>query len=144
MEMKFIKYNAEQFNLPNLYREGIDSTLKNNDVEQGTLIVGYTGNRKYLYMGYLRGIVRNDEGDLLYEIANAIEGEPAITLIRDPYRVNELRLPFMAAVISATGEGVLGKVIGCNGKQAVIYKGSMRIVDVDSICQITPYFKETK
>lgn len=145
MEKKFIKYKPEQVNLAQLYRSSCDSELSDVDVHDGTLVVGYTDNGRYPAMGYLRGMTNNEEtGKLLYEIVNAIEGQEYVTYLNDPYKVDSEQLPYVAAVIDTSEKPLIGKVIKCNGELAVIYDGSATVVNVNSIHQLTPYFKETK
>ena len=145
METKFIKYKPEQINLAQLYRFSYGVGLDSTDVHDGTLIVGYSDNGKYPAMGYLRGMTQSKEtGNLLYEIANAIEGQEYSTCIEKPYKVDSDRLPYVAAVIDSSKEPLIGKIIKCNGELAVIYDGSSTVVNVNTIHQLTPYFKETK
>lgn len=145
METKFIKYKPEQVNLAQLYRFSAGSELSYTDVRDGTLVVGYSDNGKYPAMGYLRGMTQSKEtGNLLYEIANAVEGQEYSTCIEKPYKVDSDRLPYVAAVIDTSKKPLIGKVIKCNGELAVIYDGSTAVVNVNSIHQLTPYFKETK
>lgn len=145
METKFIKYKPEQVNLAQLYRfSSSGSELSSTDVHDGTLIVGYSDNGKYPAMGYLRGMTQSKEtGKLLYEIANAIEGQEYSTCIEKPYRVDSSRLPYVA-VIDSSNTPIIGKIVKCNGELAVIYNGSATVVNVNTIHQLTPYFKETK
>lgn len=144
METKFIKYKPEQVNLAQLYRFSSGAEFSNTDVHDGTLVVGYSDNGKYPAMGYLRGMTQSKEtGNLLYEIANAIEGQEYSTCIEKPYVVDNSRLPYVAAVIDTSKKPLIGKVIKCNGELAVIYDGSATVVNVNSIHQLTPYFKET-
>lgn len=145
METKFIKYKPEQVNLAQLYRSSSDDYLSNTDVHDGTLIVGYSDNGKYLAMGYLRGMTQSkNTGELLYEIANAIEGQEYLTCIEKPYKVDIFELPYVAAVIDSSTKPIVGKIIKCDGELAVIYDGSSTVVNVNTIHQFTPYFKETK
>ena len=145
METKFIKYKPEQVNLARLYRFSEDSGLNESDVRMGTLVIGYSDNGKYLALGYLRGITQSkDTGNLLYEISNAVEGQEYSTCIEKPHKVDESRLPYVAAVIDTSEKPIIGKVIKCNGELAVIYDGSTRVVNVNSIHTLEPYFKETK
>ena len=145
METKFIKYKPEQVNLARLYRFSEDSGLDESDVRRGTLVIGYSDNGKYLALGYLRGMTQSkDTGNLLYEISNAVEGQEYLTCIEKPYRVDESRLPYVAAVIDTSEKPLIGKVIKCNGELAVIYDGSTTVVNVNSIHTLEPYFKETK
>ncbi len=145
METKFIKYKPEQINLAQLYRVSYGDGLDSTDVHDGTLIVGYSDNGKYPAMGYLRGMTQSKEtGNILYEIANAIEGQEYSTCIEKPYKVDRDRLPYVAAVIDSSKKPLVGKIIKCNGELAVIYDGSSTVVNVNSIHQLTPYFKETK
>jgi hypothetical protein len=146
METKFIKYKPEQVNLAQLYRFSSGADLSNTDVHDGTLVVGYSDNGKYPAMGYLRGMTRDKEtGKLLYEIANAIEGQEYSTCIEKPYKVTySSRLPYVAAVIDSSEKPLIGKIIKCNGELAVIYDGTSTVVNVNNIYQFTPYFKETK
>ena len=145
METKFIKYKPEQVNLAQHYRFSSGADLSNDDVRDGTLIVGYSDNGKYPAMGYLRGMTQSKEtGKLLYEIANAVEGQEYSTCIEKPYKVHNYDLPYVAAVIDPTKEPIIGKIIKCNGELAVIYNGSTTVVNVNTIHQLTPYFKETK
>ena len=145
METKFIKYKPEQVNLARLYRFSEDSGLDESDVRRGTLVIGYSDNGKYLALGYLRGMTQSkDTGNLLYEISNAVEGQEYSTCIEKPYRVDESRLPYVAAVIDTSEKPLIGKVIKCNGELAVIYDGSTTVVNVNSIHTLEPYFKETK
>ena len=145
METKFIKYKPGQVNLAQMYRFSSGAELSNTDVHDGTLIVGYSDNGKYPAMGYLRGMTQSKEtGKILYEIANAIEGQEYSTCIEKPYKVDESRLPYVAAVIDTSNKPLIGKITKCNGELAVIYDGSATVVNVNSIHQLTPYFKETK
>jgi hypothetical protein len=150
METKFIKYKPEQVNLAQIYRFSSGADLSNADVRDGTLVVGYSDNGKYPAMGYLRGMNQSKEtGKLLYEIANAIEGQEYLTCIEKPYKVDSDKLPYVVAVIDPfidPSKGpIIGKIIKCNGELAVIYDGSTKVVvNVNNICQLTPYFKETK
>lgn len=143
METKFIKYKPEQVNLAQLYRFSSGAELNNTDVHDGTLIVGYSDNGKYPAMGYLRGMAQSKEtGKILYEIANAIEGQEYSTCIEKPYKVDESRLPYVAAVIDTSKKPLIGKITKCNGELAVIYDGSATVVNVNSIYTLEPYFKE--
>lgn len=145
METKFIKYKPEQINLAQLYRFSYDTDLSDTDVQDGILIVGYSDNGKYPAMGYLRGMTQSKEtGEILYEIANAIEGQEYSTCVEKPYKVNSDSLPYVAAVIDFSKKPLIGKIIKCNGELAVIYDGSITVVNVNTIHQLTPYFKETK
>lgn len=145
METKFIKYKPEQVNLAQLYRFSSGADLSNTDVAEGTLIVGYSDNGKYPAMGYLRGMAQSKEtGKILYEIANAIEGQEYSTCIEKPYKIDSDRLPYVAAVIDSSKKPLIGKIIKCNGELAVIYDGSVTVVNVNTIHLLTPYFKETK
>jgi hypothetical protein len=146
METKFIKYRPEQVNLAQIYRFSSGADLSNADVRDGTLVVGYSDNGKYLAMGYLCGITQSKEtGKLLYEIANAIEGQEYSTCIEKPYKVDSDRLPYVAEVIDSSKKPIIGKIIKCNGELATIYDGTTNtVVNVNNICQLTPYFKETK
>lgn len=145
METKFIKYKPEQVNLAQLYRFSTGTNLSNTDVQDGTLIVGYSDNGKYPAMGYLRGITQSTKtGNILYEIANAIEGQEFLTCIEKPYKADSERLPYVAAVINSSEKPLIGKIIKCNGELAVIFDGSFTVVNVNNIHQLTPYFKEDK
>lgn len=145
METKFIKYKPEQINFAQLYRFSSDAGLDNTDVRAGTLIIGYSDNGKYLAMGYLRGMNRSIEtGNILYEIANAIEGQEYSTCIEKPYNVDSYYLPYVAAVTGSSKEPIVGKIIKCNGELAVIFDGNETVVNVNTIHLLTPYFKETK
>jgi hypothetical protein len=145
METKFIKYKPEQVNLAQLYRSSSAEYLSNTDVHDGTLVIGYSNNGNYLAMGYLRGMTQSTEtGNILYEIANAIEGQEYSTCIENPYKVVSARLPYMAAVIDSSEKPLIGKIIKCNGELAGIYDGTSTVVNVNTIHQLTPYFKETK
>ena len=145
MENKYIKYKPEQVNLAQLYRFSSGADLSNTDVHDGTLIVGYSDNGKYLAMGYLRGMTQSKEtGKLLYEIANAIEGQEYSTCIEKPYKADYTKLPYVVAFIDSSEKPLIGRIIKCNGELAVIYDGSSTVVNVNTIHQLTPYFKETK
>ena len=146
METKFIKYKPEAVNLAQLYRISSGAELSNTDVHDGTLIVGYTDNGKYIAMGYLRGMSQNKEtGEILYEIANAIEGQEYTTCIEKPYKADYTKLPYVAALSDSSKKPIIGRILKCDGELAVIYDGTgVTTVDVNSIYQITPYFKETK
>ena len=145
METKFIKYKPEQVNLAQLYRFSSGAEFCSTDVYDGTLIIGYSDNGKYLALGYLRGITQSkDTGNLLYEISNAVEGQEYSTCIEKPHKVDESRLPYVAAVINTSKKPLIGKVIKCNGELAVIYDGFATVVNVNSIHTLEPYFKETK
>ena len=148
MELKFIKYKPEQVNLSQIYRYSNGGTLDENDIRRGTLVIGYADNGKTLAMGYLRNIYRTDTNDRLeYEIVNAVEGMEYLTIIENASKPEFSRLPYMVAFPdSATCIPKVGKVIKCNGKQAIFHDGEQysASVDVNAIYQITPYFKETK
>lgn len=146
MEQKFIKYKEGQINLARLYKSsGAYDTLNSEDVKAGTLIVGYAGDGKYLAMGYLRGIAQSREtGAVLFEIANAIEGQEYQTCIEKPCIADFTKLPYMVAYRDGFSTPVIGKIVKCNGELAVIYDSSATVVNVNSIHQLTPYFKETK
>ena len=145
METKFIKYKSEQFDLTKLYRVSSDDVFDEVDIKEGTLVIGSYGDGKYLAMGYLRGITRDSEtGEVLYEIDDAIECEYEYRhTVSNPCKVRIDALPYMAAVIDSCTRPIVGKVFKCNGVEAVIYDGTCNTrFDVDSIYQITPYFKE--
>lgn len=144
METKFIKYKPEQINLAKLYRLSPTGGLNDKSVRDGTLIIGYSDNGKYLAMGYLRGMARSQEtGDILYEIDNAIEGQEYLTRIEKPCTVAVSGLPYFAAIIDSN-TSIVGKIIKCNGELAVIFDGTETVVNVNTIHQLTPYFRETK
>lgn len=146
MEQKFIKYKEGQINLARLYKSsGAYDTLNSEDVKAGTLIVGYAGDGKYLAMGYLRGIVQSREtGSVLFEIANAIEGQEYLTCVEKPCIADFTMLPYMAAYSDSSSTSVIGKIVKCNGELAVMYNGNITEVNVNAICTLEPYFKETK
>ena len=148
MELKFIKYKPEQVNLAQIYCSSEGGRLDELDVRKGTLVIGYTDNGKTLAMGYLRNIIRSDTNDgLEYEIVNAVEGMEYLTFIENACKPEFAWLPYMVAFPdSATGTPKIGKVIKCNGKQAIFFDGGeySASFSMDSIYQITPYFKETK
>jgi len=145
METKFIKYKPEQVNLAQIYRFASRAKFSNDDVLSGTLVVGYSDNGKYLAMGYLRGMTQSKEtGKLLYEIANAIEGQEYSTCIEKPFEVDSSRLPYVAGFTDSSEKPLIGKIIKCNGELATIYDGTNTVVNVNNIYQLTPYFKETK
>ena len=146
MEQKFIKYKEGQINLARLYKlSGAYDTLSSEDVKAGTLVVGYSGDGKYLAMGYLRGISKSREnGAVLFEIANAIEGQEYLTCIEKPCKADFTRLPYMVARRGSFSTPVIGKIVKCNGELAVMYDGSTTEVSVNSICTLEPYFKETE
>lgn len=148
METKFIKYKPEQINLAQLYRFSSGADLSNvfadNDVQDGTLVIGYYCEGKYLAMGYLCGMARNNStGKFLYEIENAIEGD-IITVIQDPRRVNVSKLPYFAATTPDFPRPIVGRIYKCNGELAVIdYGGETALVNVNSVLDLLPHFKET-
>ena len=146
MEKKFIKYKEGQVNLARVYKASTGATFDCNDVRDGTLVIGHVTNGKYLVMGYLRGISRSaDNNEILYEVENAIENEPAITFIKNPSRVNELELPCFAAKSPDFIRPVVGRIYKCDGELAVMDIGSGKAtVNVNSVYELTPYFKETK
>ena len=147
MELKFIKYKPEQVNLSQIYRYSEDDGLDESDVRKGTLVIGYTDNGKTLAMGYLRNIIRSDTNDRLeYEIVNAVEGMEYLTMIEKACKTEFAWLPYIVAFPdSVKGKPKIGKVIKCNGKQAIFFvdEEDSASVDVNSIYQIMPYFKET-
>ena len=144
MEQKFIKYKEGQINLARLYRSsGAYDTLNSEDVKAGTLVVGYAGDGKYLAMGYLRGIAQSrDNGAVLFEIANAIEGQEYLTCIEKPCKANFSMLPYMVACKDSFSTPVIGKIVKCNGELVVMYDGNTTEVSVNSIYTLEPYFKE--
>ena len=145
MEQKFIKYKLDQMNLAKIYRVSTQCILDITDVQDGTLIIGHSLNAKYLFMGYLRGIEKNLDNEVVYEIANAIEDEPGITFVRNPYRVNTEELPCLAATSPDFTHPLVGRIFKCNGELAVMDIGCGKAtVNVNSVLELVPYFKETK
>ena len=148
METKFIKYKPEQVNLAQIYRISDGGALSEADIVKGTLVVGFTGDGKYTAIGYLRGIARNENtGKLVYEIVNAIEGMEYLDLIENPVAAATASqwLPYMAAIPDSAKRPVVGRVISCNGELAVIYDDLGNVnVNVNSVYELTPCFKETK
>ena len=143
MEQKFIQYKADQVNLAKIYRASTQCILDNTDVQDGTLIIGHSLNAKYLFMGYLRGIGKSPDNEVVYEIANAIEDEPRITFVRTPYRVNTEELPCFAATTPDFPHPVVGRIYKCNGELAVMDIGCGKAtVNVNSVLELVPYFKE--
>lgn len=145
METKFIKYKPEQINLAKLYQVSTGNMLDCNDVQDGTLVIGYWGEGRYLAMGYLRGMARDkDTGKVIYYITNAIEGDYT-TDIQDPRRVNTCELPCVAATSPEFNYPVVGHVYKCDGKLATMETGCGKVaVNVNSVLELTPYFKENK
>lgn len=145
MEKKFIKYRAEQINLVKLYQVSNGNTFDSHDVQDGTLVIGYYSDGKYLAMGYLRGMTRDmDTGEVIYDIANAIEGE-YMANVQAPLRVNTRELPCFAATCPGFNNPVVGRVYKCDGELAVMDTGCGKVtVNVNSVFELTPYFKETK
>ena len=145
MEQKFIMYKAEQVNLVELYQMSTGCNFDNNDVQDGTLVIGSYGDGKYLAMGYLRGIVRDSNtGKVEYEITNAIEGEVTI-YIQAPRRVNVCELPSFAATTPDCPYPIVGRIYKCNGELAVMDIGCGKAtVNVNSVLELVPYFKENK
>lgn len=145
MEKKFIKYRAEQINLVKLYQVSSGNVLDCNDVQDGTLVIGYWGEGKYLAMGYLRGMTRDvDTGEVIYDITNAIEGEYTVA-VQAPYRVNVCELPCFAATSPDFNHPVVGHVYKCDGELAVMDTGCGKVtVNVNSVLELVPYFKENK
>lgn len=143
MEKKFIKYKEGQVNLAKILKQSSDCAFNNNDVREGTLIIGHSVNSQCLMMGYLKGIERNAD-ELVYEAVNAIEGSSDIIFMRNPFRVDVFGLPCFAATSPEFARTIVGKIFKCNGELAVIWDGSATVVNVNTIYQLTPYFKETK
>ncbi len=143
MEKKFIKYRAEQINLVKLYQVSTGNMFDCNDVHDGTLVIGYYGEGKYLAMGYLRGMTRdNTTGEVIYDITNAIEGEYTVA-VQAPHRVNICELPYFAATSPEFTYPVVGHVYKCDGELAVMDTGCGKVtVNVNSILELVPYFKE--
>lgn len=145
MGNKFIKYKENQINLAQMYRFSSGAELDSKDVFNGTLVIGFYSDGKYLSMGYLRGITQDQNtGKVTYQIENAIEGQEYSTSIEKPYKVDNSRLPYVAAYPNNSNKPIVGKVIECNGELATIYDGSNTVVNVNSIHTLEPYFKETK
>lgn len=144
MEKKFIKYKPEQVNLAKLYRVSTGSTFDNTDIEEGTLVVGYYGEGQYLTMGYLRSISRDSNtGEALYDISSALECDYTCS-VKNPYRVNTTELPFFAATPDSLAP-IVGRIYRCNGELAVMDTGCGRVtVNVNSIFELVPYFKENE
>lgn len=145
MEKKFIKYRAEQINLVKLYQVSTGNMFDCNDVHDGTLVIGYYGEGKYLAMGYLRGMTRdNTTGEVIYDITNAIEGEYTVA-VQSPHRVNVCELQCFAAKSPEFNHPVVGRVYKCDGELAVMDTGCGKVtVNVNSILELVPYFKENK
>ena len=143
MEKKFIKYRAEQINLAKLYQVSTDNMFNCNDVQDGTLVIGYYGEGKYLAMGYLRGMSRDmDTGEVIYDIANAIEGEYTV-VVYAAHKVNTCELPCFAA--TSPEYPVVGHVYKCDGELAVMDTGCGKVtVNVNSVLELVPYFEENK
>ena len=145
MEKKFIKYRAEQINLVKLYQVSNGNMFDCDDVRDGTLVIGLWGEGKYLAMGYLRGMTRDmDTGEVIYDITNAIEGEYTVA-VQAPHRVNVCELPCFAATSPDFTHPVVGRVFKCNGELAVMDIGCGKAtVNVNSVLELVPYFKENK
>lgn len=145
MEKKFIKYRAEQINLAKLYKVSDGNMFDCNDVQDGTLVIGYWGEGKYLAMGYLRGMTRDkDTGKVIYDIASAIEGEYTVA-VQAPHRVNTYELPYFAATSPEFDHPVVGHVYKCDGELAIMDTGCGKVtVNVNSVLELAPYFKENK
>ena len=108
-------------------------------------MVGYYGDGKYLAMGYLRNMTRDSKtGEVIYEVTSAIEDDYTC-VVQTPYRVNTVELPLFAAKIPDAVAPIVGRVYRCNGELAVMDTGFGKVtVNVNSILEFTPYFKETK
>lgn len=144
MEQKFIKYKPEQVNLAKLYELSNGCVFDDNDLQDGTLVIGYYCEGKYLAMGYLRSMFRRNTGEVDYEIVNAIEGEVSSN-IQAPHRVNVCELPFFAATSHDLPHPVVGGIYKCNGELAVMDSGCGKVtVNVNSVLELVPYFKENK
>ena len=145
MEKKFIKYKQQQVNLARLYRVSTCNMFDNSDVQDGTLVIGQYGDGKYLAMGYLRKMTRDsDTGKVLYEITSAIEDE-CDSIVQNPYKVSTVELPFFAAKTIDSDIPVVGRVCKCNGELAIMDTGFGRTtVNVNSVFELVPYFKEDK
>ena len=146
MEKKFIKYKEGQVNLARVYKASTGVTFDCNDVRDGTLVIGHTSLSQCLAMGYLRGIGLNKTtNEVFYEVVNAIEGNEHTIFIRNPCRANELELPCFAATSPDFIRPIVGRIYKCDGELAVMDIGSGKAtVNVNSVYELTPYFKETK
>lgn len=142
MEQKFIMYKPEQVNLAKLYQVSTGNVFDNNDVQDGTLVIGHWDEGHYLAMGYLRGMTRdNTTGEVFYEIKNAIEGDYTMA-IQAPHRVNTCELPCFAATSPDFPHPVVGRIYKCNGELAVMDIGcGNATVNVNSVLELVPYFK---
>lgn len=144
MEKKFIKYKEGQVNLAKVLKASTGCTLDDNDVRDGSLIIGHSINGQSIMMGYLKGIEKNAD-EVVYEAVNAIEGSSNIIFIRTPYRANDLELPCFAATSPDFTRPIIGRIYKCDGRLAVMdIGGGKATVNVDSVYELTPYFKETK
>ena len=143
MKPKFIKYGESQVNLAEIYRLS-GSFPDSDDVQRGTLVVGAYANGKYIGMGYLCGITREQpSGNVFYHVQNAVGADDYVLMIEKPRKVDNTALPYLASYSNDHRVLIVGKVVDCNGELATIYDGELHVVNVGTIHTLEPYFKET-
>ncbi len=139
MEPKYIKFEGNQVNLPEIYRNSEDHVFNEDDIRKGTLVIGTNVDKTYMCLGFLREITRPvNTVETIFEIVNAVKGEGWKTVVVNPRLVKAGSLPFFAARIS-TSCFVVGQVVSCNGEKAVVvhYDEADRI-SVNDIYELTP------
>ena len=147
MRQNFIKFRKESVQLTSVFASASGNNFNKDDIADGTLVIGTYGNGKYLAMGWLRGMSRdNTTGKVIYEIVNAVEDEVTV-FINDAKRVDSRSVPLLAAKIIGSNTPAVGRAFACNGELAKFdFCDELGIgtASTEFIYRLEPLFKETK
>lgn len=146
MKQNFIKFRKESVQLAKVFASASGTNFDAEDIASGSLVIGTHGEGRLLAMGWLRGMTQDKQtGELLYEIANAVEDDEYSTCIKDARRVGSNSVPVLAARYAGATTPFVGRAYACNGEKAKFATDACtEVVSTEFIYRLEPLFKETK
>lgn len=128
--------------LGKMFQSSENFTLKADDIEDGTLLVGYSNksidSMRVLDAGFLNSVTRDDNGEVRYRVLSILDGFEHN--LYEVYRPNAATLP-KVIVKDEFGELMcVTRVRACNGKHIFTYQDMCH--PIDQVFTETEAFKE--
>ena len=107
-------------------------TLTRDDIEDGTLLVGYSnGNTidmsRVLDAGFLHSVTRDDNGEVRYRVLSILDGSEHN--LYEVYRPTAATLPKVFVKDEYGEPFCVTRVRACNGKHIFTYQGMCHSID---------------